>query len=98
LFWSIAFVVALLGWSGALSQYALASGIVCNASVTLANGGFMPVAVRRRLDSRARSFWVQRRSGQRLLFLADNFGTNFIRFSVGDAFLLFGFVLGSFGW
>jgi hypothetical protein len=39
---------------------------------------------------------VQRQSGQRLLFLADNFGNRFVRFSVGDLFLLIGLFLSFF--
>lgn len=99
MFWAVSFlVVVVLEWSAAFSQFAVAFGILCNASVTLANGGFMPVAVHRRsLDSRARSLWVQRRSGQKLLFLADNFGNNVIRFSVGDVFLLVGIIASSLG-
>ena len=96
-FWTIAFVVVLLPWSAAFSQFVLSAGILSNALVTLANGGFMPVAAHRRLQGSARSLWVQRESGQKLLFLADNFGTNSIRFSIGDAFLVTGIVLGSLG-
>src|SRR5437660_1533401 len=83
LFWSIALVTNFIGWSFAPSQLLIAAGILSNASVTLANGGFMPVAAHRRLNLRARSLWVQRQDSRRLLFLADNFGTRFIRFSVG---------------
>ena len=97
-FWLIAFLVMLLPWSTALSQFVLGAGILSNALVTLANGGFMPVAAHRRLRGSARSLWVQRESGQKLLFLADNFGTNFIRFSVGDVILLAGIVLASVGY
>jgi hypothetical protein len=97
LFWGIAFAGVLEGWSLSASQFLLALGILCNALVTLANGGFMPVAAHRRLDSRARSLWVERQSGQKLLFLADNFGTRFLRFSIGDLFLLAGIVLAFLG-
>ena len=98
LFWSTSFLVLILAqWTLVASQFLLAAGILCNAAVTLANGGFMPVAVRRPIDPRARSLWVQRRSGQRLLFLADNFGNNTIRFSIGDVLLLGGIVAASFG-
>jgi hypothetical protein len=97
LFWGIALAVLVLGWPAGLPQYAFGLGILCNASVTLANGGFMPVAAHRRLIGPARSLWVQRQSGQRLLFLADNFGNRFVRFSVGDVFLLIGISL-SFFW
>jgi hypothetical protein len=96
-FWMVAFVVGLLPWSTTWSQFVLGAGILSNAAVTLANGGFMPVASHRRLRGRARSLWVQREAGQRLLFLADNFGTSSIRFSVGDALLLAGILLASFG-
>jgi hypothetical protein len=99
LFWAISFfVVVVLEWSAAWSQFAVSAGILSNALVTLANGGFMPVAMRRRgLESRARSLWVQRQSGQRLLFLADNFGNDRIRFSVGDVLLFIGIVGSAFG-
>jgi hypothetical protein len=33
---------------------------------------------------------VQKQSGQRLGFLADNFGNRFVRFSIGDVFMLAG--------
>ena len=45
----------------------------------------------------ARSLWVQRQSGQRLLFLADNFGNRFIRLSVADVLLAIGIVISFFG-
>ena len=97
-FWGLAFVmIVLLGWTGALSGYVSFLGIVCNAAVTLANGGFMPVNARRLFRPGARSLWVERQSGQQLLFLADNFGTNFIRFSVGDVLLFSGVLLGAVG-
>ncbi len=96
-FWGFAFLMVLLPWSTTWSQFVLGAGILSNALVTLANGGFMPVATHRRLRGSARSLWVQRESGQKLLFLADNFGTNFIRFSVGDVLLVTGVLLASFG-
>jgi hypothetical protein len=97
LFWGTALAINLVGWTGALSGYLICLAVLCNGSVTLANGGFMPVALHRRLNSRARSLWVERHSGQRLLFLADNFGNSFIRFSVGDVILLVGVLLGLLG-
>ena len=97
LFWGIATAVLLLSWPGGPSQFAFGGGILCNASVTLANGGFMPVAARWREKGPARSLWVQRESGQRLLFLADNFGNRFIRFSIGDVLLLIGLALSFLG-
>jgi len=92
-FWAVALLTILLGWSAAFSQYVSAAGVLSNAAVTLANGGFMPVALGRAAGTRARSLWVQRRSGQRLLFLADNFGTDRFRFSLGDVLLFAGIVL-----
>ena len=97
LFWGIAVAVLVPGWSSGLSQYMFVLGILCNASVTLSNGGFMPVSGHGRLTRPARSLWVQRQSGQRLLVLGDNFGNRFIRFSVGDVFLLMGLVLSFLG-
>jgi hypothetical protein len=96
LFWALAVVVIALGWPVGLPQFIFAAGIFCNASVTLANGGFMPVAAHRKQAGPARSLWVQRHTGQRLLFLADNFGNRWIRFSVGDVLLLAGIVLSFF--
>jgi hypothetical protein len=92
-FWCIASVVVLLPWSTTLSQFVILAGVFSNAVVTLANGGFMPVASHRRLQGSARSLWVQRESGQKLLFLADNFGTRSLRFSVGDVLLFLGIIL-----
>jgi hypothetical protein len=99
LFWTAAFlVIVVLGWANVPSQYFLSLGIASNAAVTLANGGFMPVALHRRMRGPARSLWVQRTDSQRLLFLADNFGTNFFRFSVGDVILFIGIVLSFLGY
>jgi len=98
LFWGIALASQIIGWSFALSQITITVGIASNAAVTLANGGFMPVAGHRRVNLRARSLWVQRAGSQHLLFLADNFGTSFIRFSVGDVFILLGIILSFFGY
>ena len=99
LFWvGSFFVIVVLGWVDALSQYLLAAGIASNALVTLANGGFMPVASHRKLSGPARSLWVQRTSSQRLTFLADNFGNNVFRFSIGDVLLLFGIILSFIGY
>src|SRR5439155_24432204 len=85
------------GWSLGPSQLLLGAGIACNAAVTLANGGFMPVSTNWKGKGPARSLWVQRQSGQRLLLLADNFGNRFVRFSVGDVFLAIGIVISFFG-
>src|SRR5712692_7968667 len=79
LFWAIAAIVLATGWPISLASALLAIGISCNAAVTLSNGGFMPVAAHRRLVGLARSLWVQKQSGQRLLFLADNFGSRVVR-------------------
>ena len=98
LFWTIALVTDLIGWTFAPSELLLAAGVLSNAAVTLANGGYMPVAAQRRSDMRARSLWVRRTDSQHLLFLADNFGNRFIRFSIGDALLVGGIILGSFGY
>lgn len=97
LFWGIAAVAFVVSWSVGLSQLAFGAGILCNAAVTLANGGFMPVATHRRLARPARSLWVQRQSGQRLVFLGDNFGNRFIRFSIGDVLLVLGLALALLG-
>ena len=97
LFWGIAAVAFVLAWSSAFSHAAFGLGMLFNASVTLANGGFMPVAAHRRLRKPARSLWVQRQSGHRLVFLGDNFGNRFIRFSVGDVLLVMGLALAFLG-
>ena len=97
LFWGIAAASLLLGSSVGPSLLLLGAGIACNAAVTLANGGFMPVSAHWRLKGPARSLWVQRQSGQRLLFLADNFGNRFVRFSVGDVLLAVGIAISFFG-
>ena len=89
-FWGLAVVVLLLAWPSGLAQDTFGLGVACNASVTLINGGYMPVATHRKLRGPARSLWVQKQSGQRLGFLADNFGNRFIRFSIGDVFMLAG--------
>jgi len=97
LFWGTAVATVLLDWSVGPSQLAMVGGFVCNAAVTLANGGFMPVSAHWKRQGPARSLWVQRQSGQRLLFLADNFGNRLIRFSVGDVFLAIGLILSFVG-
>ena len=96
LFWALAVVFLAFAWPVGIPMFVFAAGIACNASVTLANGGFMPVAAHRKAAGPARSLWVQRHTGQRLLFLADNFGNRWIRFSVGDVLLLGGIVLSLF--
>jgi hypothetical protein len=93
LFWAFAVVLLFVAWPTGLAQYTFGLGIACNASVTLINGGYMPVATHRKLRGPARSLWVQKESGQRLGFLADNFGNRFVRFSVGDVLLLAGIAL-----
>ena len=97
LFWGIAAAAVVISWSVAPSQFLLGAGIACNAAVTLANGGFMPVSAHWRRRGPARSLWVQRQSGQRLLLLADNFGNRFVRFSVGDVFLASGLIVSLLG-
>jgi hypothetical protein len=97
LFWGIAAASLVFNWSVEPSQLLLGAGITCNAAVTLANGGFMPVSAHWKGKGPARSLWVQRQSGQRLLFLADNFGNRFVRFSVGDAFLAVGLIIALLG-
>ncbi len=97
LFWGLAAADLLLSWSVGPSQLVLGAGIACNAAVTLANGGFMPVSARWKHKGPARSLWVQKQSGQRLLLLADNFGNRFVRFSVGDAFLAIGLSISLLG-
>ena len=93
LFWGIAAASLLLGSSVGPSLLLLGAGIACNAAVTLANGGFMPVSTHWKRKGPARSLWVQRQGGQRLLFLADNFGNRFVRFSVGDVSLAIGLIV-----
>jgi hypothetical protein len=93
LFWAFAVVLLFVAWPTGLAQYTFGLGVACNASVTLVNGGYMPVATHRKLRGPARSLWVQKESGQRLGFLADNFGNRFVRFSVGDVLLLAGIAL-----
>ncbi len=55
LFWGLAVVVLLLAWPTGLAQYTFGLGVACNASVTLINGGYMPVATHRKLRGPARS-------------------------------------------
>jgi hypothetical protein len=93
LFWGAAISLVALGWENAPSNFVLVSGLTCNALVTLVNGGFMPVSEASRQRGPARSLWVQRHTGQHLLFLADNFGNSHIRFSVGDVLIAAGIVL-----
>jgi hypothetical protein len=98
LFWAIALVLVVLSWTLDVSSVLFAAGIGGNAAVTLANGGYMPVSAHRKLRGPARSVWVQRESGQHLLFLADNFGNRYIRFSVGDVLLASGLIVSIFGY
>jgi len=97
LFWSATAAIVLIGWTWDASNALFVAGIACNAAVTLANGGFMPVAAFRKGQGAARSVWVQRTDSQHLLFLADNWGNRHIRFSVGDTLLLGGIVLAIVG-
>jgi hypothetical protein len=97
-FWGLSAVVLVFAWPLGVSQVTFGAGIACNAAVTLANGGYMPVAAHRRIAGPARSLWVQRQTGQHLLFLADNFGNRWIRFSVGDVLLLAGIIVSVAGY
>lgn len=97
LFWGLAVLLVGLGWTNDPSQFALVSGLSCNALVTLVNGGFMPVSAESRRRGPARSLWVQRQTGQHLLFLADNFGNSHVRFSVGDVLIAIGIILSLVG-
>jgi hypothetical protein len=96
-FWGLAVSLLVLEWQPGIAEYFFAAGLSCNALVTLANGGYMPVAADRRMQGPARSVWVQKESGTRLTFLADNFGNRSIRFSIGDVLLLAGFILSFLG-
>lgn len=98
MFWGLAAALLFLEWQSGIAQYLFAAGILCNASVTVANGGFMPVASHRKMRGPARSVWVQKENGTRLTFLADNFGNRAIRFSVGDVLLLAGLIVSLFGY
>lgn len=93
LFWVVAAALIGFAWTWTVYQGFLAAGIACNALVTLANGGYMPVASHRKLAGPARSVWVQREDAKYLLFLGDNFGNNHVRFSIGDVLLAAGIVL-----
>ena len=96
LFWIAASAILVIGWTWTVYQLLLAAGIACNALVTLANGGFMPVASHRKLSGPARSVWVQRENARHLLFLGDNWGNRFVRFSIGDTLLAAGIALSIF--
>jgi hypothetical protein len=93
LFWATSVANVSITWYDGVSHWFIIAGIACNSLVTLANGGFMPVAAHWKARGPAHSAWVQKESGQRLLWLADNFGNRWIRFSVGDALLLVGVIL-----
>jgi len=68
LFWGIAAASLLIGSTAGPSLLLLGAGIGCNAAVTLANGGFMPVSAHWRRRGSARSLWVQRRAGNAFCF------------------------------
>lgn len=68
------------------------AGFMCNAAVTLANNGRMPVR-RRGLTApfTGRSIWVRRCARHRLAWLGDNYPLfSFGRYSIGDAFIFAG--------
>jgi hypothetical protein len=98
LFWGIAIVLVSVGFVVVPSQFLLIAGLGGNALVTLANGGYMPVRAQWRQRGPARSLWVQRTEGQHLLFLADNFGNRWVRFSVGDVLIAAGIILSIAGY
>ncbi|MEO8457602.1 MAG: DUF5317 family protein [Chloroflexota bacterium] len=98
LFWGTSAVLLAVGWQWAISQFVLIAGIASNAIVTLANGGFMPVATHRKLAGPARSVWVQKSGDTRLNWLGDNFGNRFVRFSIGDVLLLAGIIVSIAGY
>ncbi len=92
LFWAIAAAILLLGWPVGPSQFAFGGGILCNASVTLANGGFMPVSARWRQKGPARSLWVQGRAGSDFCSSPTTLETGSSG-SAGDVLLLIGLIL-----
>lgn len=62
-------------------------GQLCNASVTISNGGFMPV---NNVIVTEDSLWVAATNQHYLLFLADNYSG----FSIGDFIIFSGFLIG----
>jgi hypothetical protein len=84
LFWAVAigFDILNIRRNPAVSwRYFALLGVICNALVTLANGGFMPVLGK---SGSFISVWVKANTSHRLLFLADRFWG----FSIGDFFIL----------
>ncbi len=71
-------------------------GMLCNATVTVANGGTMPVAG---LPASFRPWlpsWSPETSVHHLLLLTDQRSLNY--FSVGDVFIISGVLLWGVGW
>jgi hypothetical protein len=66
-------------------------GMFCNAMVTIANNGFMPVVGARRGFRPVLRTWVPQVSGHHLTTLADQPGLNY--FSIGDVLVISGVVL-----
>jgi hypothetical protein len=66
-------------------------GMLCNALVTVANNGFMPVVGLSRGFIPLLRIWIWQTSGQHLTILADQRALNFC--SIGDVFILSGAVL-----
>lgn len=75
-------------WSKIAKSVSLC-GAALNATVTIANGGYMPV-----LSVESFSIWVQSTEVHKLMFLADIYSG----FSIGDIVLASGAVLAFGGW
>ena len=85
-FWGVAIgceVVSICRHPQTAWRYTALLGASCNALVTLANGGLMPVLG---LHGSPMAVWVKATSSHRLLWLADRFWG----FSVGDFFIIGG--------
>lgn len=78
-FWAVALISGV--HDDAPGRWVWLTGTACNALVTLANGGYMPVLGPE--GKNAFSLWVSGGESHRLLWLADRFWG----FSIGDFFI-----------
>lgn len=97
--WSLAFV-----YLGSLPErlkdltvpwFSVLLGMVCNATVIIANGGFMPVVGLHRGFKPLLPTWIQELPAHHLTFLADQRSLQYC--SIGDLFIISGVLLWSIG-
>jgi len=91
--WLYAFIASASSPWSLLSRWTVAIGLPLNATVTIANGGLMPVVG---MTDDAHSIWVPATEAHVFLALADH--VQYWGLSIGDGFIFGGIALAILGW